>query len=127
MKAYSYDYQGNYIGEFEVDFCQIEKKPILPAYSTLKQPNPKKEERAIFVSGKWEYEKIPKKEEKPKEEPQKLNYKEKRAAEYPEFFEYIDGMAKSRSQDEATRLEGSAQIEKYFQDILAVKKKYPKE
>lgn len=43
-------------------------------------------------------------------------YKEKRAAEYPDFREYLDGVVKG----------DQAQIKKYIDACLAVKAKYPK-
>jgi hypothetical protein len=43
-------------------------------------------------------------------------YTEKRQAEYPSFFEYLDGVIKG----------DQAQIDKYIADCLAVKAKYPK-
>ena len=43
-------------------------------------------------------------------------YKAKRAAEYPSFIDYLDGVVKG----------DQAQIAKYIADCLAVKAKYPK-
>lgn len=43
-------------------------------------------------------------------------YIAKRAAEYPNFTEYLDGIVKG----------DQAQIDKYIADCLAVKAKYPK-
>jgi hypothetical protein len=43
-------------------------------------------------------------------------YNEKRIAEYPLIFEYIDGVVKG----------DQAQINKYIADCLSVKAKYPK-
>ena len=43
-------------------------------------------------------------------------YKAKRAAEYPDFKEYLDGIVKG----------DQAQIDKYIADCQAVKAKYPK-
>ena len=43
-------------------------------------------------------------------------YKAKRAAEYPDFRDYLDGVVKG----------DQAQIDKYIADCLAVKAKYPK-
>lgn len=45
-----------------------------------------------------------------------LTYAEKRAAEYPPFTDYLDGVAKG----------DQAQIDKYITDCQAVKAKYPK-
>jgi hypothetical protein len=44
-------------------------------------------------------------------------YKRQRAIEYPDFKEYLDGIVKG----------DDAQIQKYINDCLAVKAKYPKE
>jgi len=43
-------------------------------------------------------------------------YKAKRAAEYPSFIDYLDGVVKG----------DQAQIDKYIADCNAVKAKYPK-
>ena len=45
-----------------------------------------------------------------------LTYADKRKAEYPNFLDYIDGVVKN----------DQAQIQKYINDCLAVKAKYPK-
>ena len=45
-----------------------------------------------------------------------LTYAQKRAAEYPPFTDYLDGIAKA----------DQAQIDKYIADCQAVKAKYPK-
>jgi len=51
-------------------------------------------------------------------EVERLNLvKENRAKEYPDFKEYLDGIVKG----------DDAQIQKYINDCLAVKAKYPKE
>jgi hypothetical protein len=44
-------------------------------------------------------------------------YADKRLKEYPDFKEYLDGIVKG----------DNAQIQKYINDCLAVKAKYPKE
>jgi len=46
-----------------------------------------------------------------------LTYAEKRAAEYPDFRDYLDGVVKS----------DQAQVQAYIDACLAVKAKYPKE
>jgi len=43
-------------------------------------------------------------------------YQRNRAKEYPDFIEYLDGIVKG----------DDAQIQKYINDCLAVKAKYPK-
>ena len=51
-------------------------------------------------------------------EVERLNLvKANRAKEYPDFIEYLDGIVKG----------DDAQIQKYINDCLAVKAKYPKE
>jgi len=52
-----------------------------------------------------------------KAEYQANEYKRNRAKEYPNFIEYLDGIIKG----------DDAQIQKYINDCLAVKAKYPKE
>jgi len=44
-------------------------------------------------------------------------YKRNRSKEYPDFKEYLDGIVKG----------DNAQVQKYINDCLAVKAKYPKE
>ena len=44
------------------------------------------------------------------------NYQRQRASEYPDLKEYLDGIVKG----------DDAQIQKYINDCLAVKAKYPK-
>ena len=46
-----------------------------------------------------------------------MAYKSKRANEYPDFKEYLDGIVKG----------DQSQIDKYIADCLAIKAKYPKE
>lgn len=146
MKAYCYDHAGIFIGEVEADLCQItemkkqnqlsngikegealiENVYILPADSTLKAPPSELEEgfQWKFLNGDWYASEIPKPEKEP--EPVELTYQEKRASEYPSIFDYLDGIVKSHSEDQSVHEEGFAQIEKYIQDCLAVKAKYPK-
>jgi hypothetical protein len=49
-------------------------------------------------------------------EHQAKEYQRQRANEYPDFIEYLDGIVKG----------DDAQIQKYINDCLAVKAKYPK-
>ena len=48
--------------------------------------------------------------------PAELTYAQKRAAEYPPYTDYLDGLVKG----------DQAQMDKYVADCLAVKVKYPK-
>jgi len=52
-----------------------------------------------------------------KAEYQSNKYQRQRAKEYPDFKEYLDGIVKG----------DDAQIQKYINDSLTVKAKYPKE
>lgn len=145
MKAYAFDYNGYLMEEFTPDLCQItelrkaeqsgrelkegetaiESLPILPAYSTLMIPPEQIEgQRIKFSEGSWVYEEIP--APIPPEPLPELSYAEKRAAEYPSMFEYLDGVVKSHSLDQDVHNEGVAQIEKYIADCFVIKAKYPK-
>lgn len=147
MKAYAYDYNGIFIESFNVDLCQvtelkkmeqaarglkegeeeIQSQPLLPAYSTLIAP-PVVEEgfQAKFVGDGWEVELIPEPKKEEEQEEIELTYAQKRAAEYPSLFEYLDGVVKSHSEDQATHNQGVMQVEEYVQKCLAIKAKYPK-
>ena len=59
------------------------------------------------------------------EEPSKT-YSELRAAEYPDYREFLDAEVKINSSDEALIAEGETQKAKYVADCLVVKAKYPK-
>ena len=56
-----------------------------------------------------------------------LTYADKRAREYPDYREYLDGIVKSNSTDPAVKNDGEVQVKKYIADCLAIKAKYPKE
>jgi hypothetical protein len=62
-------------------------------------------------------EQIKAKQQELKLEYQAKNYQRQRAKEYPDLKEYLDGIVKG----------DNAQIQKYINDCLAVKAKYPKE
>lgn len=55
-----------------------------------------------------------------------INYRDRRAAEYPPMNDYIDGMVKQSSSDPAIVAEGNAQVAAYFAACLAVKSRIPK-
>jgi len=57
-------------------------------------------------------------------EKERLSYREKRAAEYPDFRDYLD--ARVKQADPARAAEGLAQEQAYLAACLAVKAKYPK-
>lgn len=149
MKAYCFDYNGIFITEVEADICQmteikkqnqltsgikegekvIETQYILPALSTLKAPPSELEEgyQWKFQDGDWYASKIPEPEKEAEAEEIELTYADKRAAEYPDARIYLDGIVKAHSDDIEVQEEGKAQVQKYIEDCLAVKAKYPKE
>lgn len=53
-------------------------------------------------------------------------YQELRAAEYPDYREFLDAQVKINSGDEALITAGQAQLEAYYAACLAIKDKYPK-
>lgn len=55
-------------------------------------------------------------QEKQKQAFDSLSYQQKRAAEYPSFLDYLDGIVKG----------DTAQVQAYIDACLAVKAKYPK-
>jgi len=137
MKAYSYDYQGKFIGVTEAELCQvtelkkmlqkegeepIQSEYILPAYSTeTPPPEVAMGNEAVFTNGAWVIKEIPKPilpeiVEAPIEKPHIPDYKELRNNAYPDFKIYLDGIVK----------DDKAQIQKYIDDCKAVKLKYPK-
>jgi hypothetical protein len=65
-------------------------------------------------NGQWVFEDIPVPEPVP--EPEPLSYVEKRAAEYPPYTDYLDGIVKN----------DTAQVQAYIDACNAVKNKYPK-
>lgn len=54
------------------------------------------------------------------------HYEVLRAAEYPDFRVYLDGMAKKNSTDPVIQAAGDQQLSDYYNACLAVKLKYPK-
>jgi histidinol phosphatase-like PHP family hydrolase len=126
--VYSYDYEGKFIGTTEAELCQvtelkkmsdssIESVYIIPGHSTEVTPPPynASTEFISFDGDVWSIHEIVK-EEKVTEPEIILTYKQLRAGEYPSFLEYLDGIIKG----------DTTQIQKYIDDCLAVKAKYPK-
>lgn len=58
--------------------------------------------------------------------PSAPDYQELRAAEYPDFREYLDAQVKINSGDETLITVGQTQLEAYYQACLSVKAQYPK-
>ena len=55
------------------------------------------------------------------------DYRSKRAAEYPDFREYLDAIVKISSKDETMAAAGKTQLQTYCRLCLEIKQKYPKE
>ena len=55
------------------------------------------------------------------------DYRSKRAAEYPDFREYLDAVVKTSSEDETMAAAGKTQLQTYCRLCLEIKQKYPKE
>ncbi len=67
-------------------------------------------------------------EEEVNEYLRKINsYHLKRAAAYPDFREFIDAEIKIRSGNTEMAEEGKQQLNKYIEDCLAVKTRFPKD
>lgn len=115
--VFAFDYNGFLIGKATADLDQKDKTSyIMPAHSTDIEPlKRKKGFNQKFNGNEWVYEKIVIKE-KPVEPEYVPTYADKRRVEYPSIYEYVDGVVKG---DEA-------QVQKYVDDCLAVKAKYPK-
>jgi hypothetical protein len=83
---------------------------LIPAYATMiEPPTGDKNQFAVFNEEEKAWKLIYIK-------PYEPSYAEKRVAEYPSVFEYIDGVVKGDQE----------QINKYIKACLAVKEKYPK-
>lgn len=54
------------------------------------------------------------------------SYAQKRAAEYPNYEEYLDAQVKINSNDEVLIAQGQTQLAQYYIDCLTIKNKYPK-
>lgn len=55
------------------------------------------------------------------------HYSIQRTYYYPSVLEYIDGLVKTKSTDPEVAAAGQAQIDKYINDCLKVKLRFPKE
>jgi hypothetical protein len=90
---------------------------LIPALAIDVDPPTTPEGYRARWDNRWVYEPVSPPPTAPEEPvPVELTYAEKRANEYPDFREYLDGIVKS----------DQAQIAKYIADCLAVKAKYPK-
>jgi hypothetical protein len=112
------DIDGYFVGLTEADESPLEPGVYLYPANTVdaNAPDIPDGHRALWA-GSWVYEPV----SPPPPAPEapvsvELTYAEKRANEYPDFREYLDGIVKS----------DQAQIAKYIADCLAVKAKYPK-
>lgn len=121
MQIYDYDPKTlEFVGSSIADADPLEDGNFLiPAFATEKEPLPQKTGYAVkFKDGNWAYEEIVPfviDQEIPEPKPV-LTYAQKRALEYPDFRDYLDGIVKG----------DQAQIQNYIDACLAVKQKYPK-
>ena len=112
------DNNGYFLGVTVADESPLEPGVFLYPANTVDAdiPDIPDGHRALWNNG-WVIEAIPVPvTPEPEPEPE-LTYVEKRAAEYPDFREYLDGIVKG----------DQVQIDKYIADCLAIKAKYPKE
>lgn len=119
MQIYNYSSTtGEYIGESMASESPLEPGVFLiPANATAVAPPNAQEGKTInFENGVWELKDIAVFEPVAEPVPEPLTYAEERAAEYPNFLDYLDGVVKG----------DQAQIDKYIADCQAIKAKYPK-
>ncbi len=111
------DSQGYFVGTTSADESPLEPGIYLMPANTIdaELPVAAKDKLSKWDGQKWGYEDIvvPQVAE---EEIVELTYSEKRAAEYPSLFDYLDGIVKN----------DQTQIDNYIAACLAVKYKYPK-
>lgn len=118
MKIFHYDPDTyEYISDDIADPDPVDKgKWLIPAYTTNIEPLPPKENQIVcFIEDKWVY-RDPPKEIETYDPTEDWTYVEYRSMEYPPISEYLDAVVKN-DQD---------QLNKYINDCLAVKEKYPK-
>jgi hypothetical protein len=119
MKIYHYNpVTLEYLKEGVADQNPLEEGNwLIPAYATTVVPLLPQENKTInFENSQWVYKDIPQPEPEPEPEEVELTYAEKRAMEYPDFRDYLDGIVKG----------DQAQIQAYIDACNAVKNKYPK-
>jgi hypothetical protein len=111
------DADGYFAGVTTADESPLEQGVFLMPAGAIDAPAPTiPEGQRAKWNGAWVFEDIPQPEPEPEEEPVELTYADKRAAEYPDFRDYLDGVVKG----------DQAQIDAYIAACLAVKAKYPK-
>jgi len=116
MKIYNYHPDTfEYLGQGIADPDPLDKGNwLIPGNSVVTPPPLPIEGKTIhYQDGEWIYKDIP----PPPEDPSvNLTYQDFRRFEYPDFGEYLDAVVKGDQE----------QIQKYINDCLAVKAKYPK-
>lgn len=126
------DAQGYFVGATEADESPLEPGVyLLPARTVdVSPPDIPVGKQAKWLNG-WVFEDVPPPVEpltisqtppvptepptEPAVEPE-MTYADRRRAEYPDFYEYVDGIVKG----------DTAQVQSYIDACLAVKAKYPK-
>jgi hypothetical protein len=113
------DADGYFVGFTTADESPLEPGVFLMPAGAIDAPVPSiPEGQRAKWNGAWVFEDIPQPEPEPEpDEPYVDTYADKRAAEYPDFRDYLDGVVK----------DDQAQIDAYIAACLAVKAKYPKE
>jgi len=106
-----------YEGIYEAQESPLELGTYISPVNSTDSPPPNVElnQKAQFINGEWSVYNIP--ANNLTDEVLSLTYKELRAKEYPSIMDYIDGVVKG----------DNVQVQKYINDCLAVKAKYPKE
>lgn len=109
------DTDGYFVGLTTADESPLEEGVfLLPAGAIDTSAPAIVEGKRAKWNGTWVFEDIPQPETELAPEP--LTYTQKRAAEYPPIFDYLDGIVKA----------DQAQIDAYIAACQAIKLKYPK-
>lgn len=111
------DHDGYYSGTTIADESPLEPNVFLMPAGTIDASIPSiPDGKRAKWNGSWIFEDIPEPEPDPIPEVVELTYAEKRRQEYPNVFDYIDGVVKGDQE----------QIDTYIAACKAVKLKYPK-
>jgi hypothetical protein len=110
------DHNGYFVGFANADESPLEAGVFLMPAGCIDAPAPSvPEEKLAKWVGEWVFEDIQLEAEQEKEV-EEASYSDKRAAEYPPYADYLDGIVKG----------DQAQVDAYIAACQAVKAKYPK-